>query len=222
MNRTPFIETILANSISGPDIEDASFAAIDREACRTYPDGQWEIIRRMIHTTGDIELAKDIRISEDAIQAGIAALREGKPLYTDSNMIRAGLSLARLRKVNAAYAPDRIFCHVADPDVAELAVRSGLPRSLYAARKAKSTLDGGIALFGNAPVGLLELNRMIIEEGVQPALVLAMPVGFVHVIESKEEFLSLQIPHVAIIGRRGGSGLAVSALHAFCTLADRA
>jgi cobalt/nickel transport system ATP-binding protein/precorrin-8X/cobalt-precorrin-8 methylmutase len=62
---------------------------------------------------------------------------------------------------------------------------------------------------------------MIIEDNLRPALVMAMPVGFVHVVESKEEFLTLQIPHVAVLGRRGGSGLAVSALHALCTLAVR-
>jgi cobalt/nickel transport system ATP-binding protein/precorrin-8X/cobalt-precorrin-8 methylmutase len=62
---------------------------------------------------------------------------------------------------------------------------------------------------------------MIIEDQLLPAVVMAMPVGFVHVIESKEEFLALGIPYVAVTGRRGGSALAVSALHALCTLAAR-
>jgi precorrin isomerase len=220
MNRTAYINTLLAEPVSGPDIEAMSFAIIDREANPSCFDEQWEIVRRMIHTTGDIGLAGTIKVSEDAIQAGVKALREGRPIYADSNMIRAGLSIARLRQANAAYSKEMLHCHVADADVAEMAASTGLPRSLFAVRKAAETLQGGIALFGNAPVGLLELNRMILEDNVRPALVLAMPVGFVHVIESKEEFLTLQIPHVAVIGRRGGSGLAVSALHAFCTLAS--
>jgi precorrin isomerase len=134
-------------------------------------------------------------------------------------MIRAGLSMQRLCSANAGYDAAKVFCHVADADVAEQSAQTNLPRSLFAIRKAKPMLDGGIAVFGNAPVALLELNRMIIEEEIRPALVLAMPVGFVHVIESKEELVSLPIPHVAVIDTRGGSTLAVAALHAFCTLA---
>jgi precorrin-8X/cobalt-precorrin-8 methylmutase len=221
MNKTAHINKLLADPVSGPDIEELSFATIDREARPSSFDEQWEIVRRMIHTTGDIELASVVKISSDAVQAGVNALREGRPIYTDSNMIRAGLSMARLQQANAAYSKEKVHCHVADADIAAMAVSSGLPRSLFAVRKATQMLQGGISLFGNAPVGLLELNRMIIEDDLRPALVMAMPVGFVHVVESKEEFLALQIPYVAVLGRRGGSALAVSALHALCTLAAR-
>ena len=88
-------------------------------------------------------------------------------------------------------------------------------------RKAEGVLNGGIAVFGNAPVALMELNRLIMEEGVRPAVVIAMPVGFVHVVESKEELMSLGVPHITIKGRRGGSPLAVSTVHALCSLAGR-
>lgn len=221
---TPFIHHLLKHPMSGPEIEARSFEIIDSEA----PDRcgfsieQWEIVRRMIHTTGDVNLARSVRVSPDAIGSGIAALQRGAAIYADSNMIRSGLSLARLRSVNPDYAADRITCHVADVDVAQQALQHGLPRSLFAIRKAKARLDGGIAVFGNAPVALLELNRMILEEGIRPALVVAMPVGFVHVVESKEELASLGIPFVGIEGRRGGSTLAVATLHAICTLATRA
>jgi precorrin-8X/cobalt-precorrin-8 methylmutase len=221
MNKQAFIRRLLENPISGPEIETMSFAAIEKEARGDYPEDQWEIIRRMIHTCGDTELAESIKISTDAVAAGVEALQKGALIYVDSNMIRAGLSMARLRSANAGYSAEKIFCHIADPDVAEQAVQDGLPRSLFAIRKARQMLQGGVAVFGNAPVALLELNRMIIEEDLRPALVLAMPVGFVHVIESKEEFLSLNIPHVTLAGRRGGSALAVSALHALCTLASQ-
>jgi precorrin-8X/cobalt-precorrin-8 methylmutase len=221
MNKPAFIRRLLENPISGPEIEALSFAAIEKEARGDYPADPWEIIRRMIHTCGDTELAGFVKISEDAISAGTEALQRGAPIYVDSNMIRAGLSMARLRSANAGYSAEKIFCHIADPDVATQAAEAGLPRSLFAIRKARKMLQGGIAVFGNAPVALLELNRMILEEDLHPALVLAMPVGFVHVIESKEEFLTLNIPSVTLAGRRGGSALAVSALHALCALASR-
>lgn len=217
------IHKLLANPLSGPDIEARSFQIIDEEApdrCGFPPD-EWEIVRRMIHTTGDVGLAKMVRVSPDAIASGIAALANRAPVYADSNMIRSGLSLARLREVNPAYESSDITCHVADADVAPEAKAGGLPRSLYAIRKARPQLDGGIVVFGNAPVALMELNRMIIEEGVRPALVIGMPVGFVHVLESKEELAALGVPFIAIEGRRGGSTLAVATLHALCTLATR-
>ena len=65
-------------------------------------------------------------------------------------------------------------------------------------------------------MALLELNRMILEEGLRPALVIAVPVGFVHVVESKAELMGLDVPCIALEGRRGGSPLAVSVIHALC------
>jgi precorrin isomerase len=126
-----------------------------------------------------------------------------------------------LRSANAGYAPERIVCHVADSDVTKEAEAGHLPRSLFAIRKAKALLHGSIAVFGNAPVALLELNRLVMEENIRPALVIAMPVGFVHVVESKQELMSLGVPFIAIAGRRGGSTLAVSVVHALCGLAAR-
>ena len=214
------IHAFLANPLSGPEIERCSFEIIDTEApAHNVTPDQWHIVRRMIHTAGDLGLAQAVRFTPDAVASGAAALRAGAALYVDSNMIRAGLSLARLRRVNARYAPEKIHCHVADDDVAREALQAGLPRSLFAIRKARAILHGGIVALGNAPVALLELNRMILEEGVRPALVIAMPVGFVHVQESKAELLALPVPSIVVTGRRGGSNLAVSVVHALCTVA---
>ncbi len=217
--RSPFIYNFYALPRSGPQIEAWSFDVIDREAPpHSFGPDEWEVVRRMIHTAGDFTIMKDIRFSADAVPAGVKALRAGRPIYVDSSMIRAGLSLARLRSACVRYSPQSVFCHIADEDVARDAGEAELPRSIFAVRKAKPILTGGIAVFGNAPVALLELNRMIIEDGVQPALVVAVPVGFVHVEESKEEILSLDVPCIVLRGRRGGSTLAVSVIHALCTL----
>ena len=215
-----FIHEFLAHPMSGPEIEKRSFDIIDAEAgAHGFPPDQWEVVRRMIHTVGDLGLARSVRFTADAVAAAARALRAAAPIVVDSNMARAGLSLERLRRVNPAYGPERIHCHVADADVAREAARSHLPRSLFAIRKARPFLEGGIVAFGNAPVALLELNRMMIEEGVRPALVIGMPVGFVHVEESKRELLSLGVPSIVVEGRRGGSPLAVSVVHALCGLA---
>jgi precorrin-8X/cobalt-precorrin-8 methylmutase len=214
------IHTLYEKPMTGEAIEARSFQIIDEEADRHgLSDRQWAVVRRMIHTTADFSLVNDVRFSHDAIDSGIAALRSGTPCLVDSNLIRSGLSLVRLRQVCSQYTAEAVFCHVADKDVAQQSREEGLPRSLFAVRKARHVLDGGIAVFGNAPVALMELNRFIAEEQVKPALVIAMPVGFVHVEESKEELMSLDVPYIAIAGRRGGSPLAVSTVHALCALA---
>lgn len=206
--------------MSGEAIEARSFEIIDQEiGSYSFSPGQWEVVRRMLHTTADFGLVDDVKFSEDAIDSAISALRSGSRIFVDSNMIRSGLSMTRLRQVRSSYGPDDLVCHVADEDVAKKAIERGLPRSLFAVRKAEGVLNGGIAVFGNAPVALMELNRLIMEEGVRPAVVIAMPVGFVHVVESKEELMSIGVPHITIRGRRGGSPLAVSAVHALCSLA---
>jgi precorrin isomerase len=207
---TALIHQLLKSPLSGPEIEARSFAIIDQETPDRggFSPAAWEIVRRMIHTCADPSLATAIKFSDDAIASGTEALRQGQTIYADSNMIRAGLSLARLRNANADYVPQRIVCHVAHSDV-------------FAIRKAQALLHGGIAVFGNAPVALLELNRLVMEENIRPALVIAMPVGFVHVVESKQELMSLGVPFIAIEGRRGGSTLAVSVVHALCGLAAR-
>lgn len=221
-NLKPLIHDFYAAPRSGPEIEAWSFEIIDRESPRhSFSPQKWEVVRRMIHTTGDFSLIGDILFSRGAVASGKIALKKGSPIYTDSNMIRAGLSMERLQSVCSLYRGQMIHCHIADRDVSEAAKASGLPRSIHALRKAKQMLDGSIAVFGNAPIALLEMNRMIVEDGIRPALVVAMPVGFVHVRESKEEILSLDVPAIVLRGRRGGSPLAVSVVHALCTLASR-
>lgn len=205
---------------TGEEIEALSLSIIDKEIPEhSFGPGEWQVVRRMIHTTADLTLINAVRFSAKAIPAGIAALKKGSPIYCDSNMIRSGLSLARLRAVWVSYSEQMIHCYVAHEEVVRESRKSGWPRSIFGIRQARPYLEGAIAVFGNAPLALLELNRMIKEEQVRPALVIAMPVGFVHVVESKEELMSLDIPYITLEGRRGGSPLAVSVIHALCVLA---
>ncbi len=220
-HQKPLIYGLYDRPVSGEAIEVLSLDTIEREAPpHDFAPEEWQVVKRMIHTTADFGIADQIEFSADSVHAACHALRAGSSIFADSNMIRSGISLPRLRQACPAYSPESIRCHVADEDVAAAARKAGLPRSMFAVRKAQTSLHHGIALFGNAPVALLELNRMIIEDGIRPAFVIAMPVGFVHVTESKEEFVSLGIPYVAVRGRRGGSPLAVAALHALCGLAS--
>ncbi|MFQ5432977.1 MAG: precorrin-8X methylmutase [Nitrospinota bacterium] len=219
-NGRPLVHSLYENPLKPEEIEAKSFEAIDREVPdHSYTAEQWVIVRRMLHTTANFALLENIRFSNDAIDGAISALEKGCGIFSDSNMIRAGISESRLRAVYGGYSKDDIVCHVADGDVAKESKNNGLPRSLYAVRKAKEMLNGGIAVFGNAPTALMELSRMIVEDGIKPASVIAMPVGFVNVVESKEELMSQGVPYIAITGRCGGSPLAVSVIHSLCAIA---
>lgn len=227
----PFIHSLYNSPLNGEEIETKSFAAIEAAMRKEVSEREYnkfsisqrQIIRRMIHTGADFRIIANVHFSKDAIDSGIRALKNASSIYVDSNMISAGISLARLRSVNKNYTAEHIKCHVRDQDVAAQAHDKGLPRAIFALRKAKKILgdrfDKSILVFGNSPVGLLELNRMIIEEKAKPALVIGMPVGFVHVEESKEELLSLKVPQIVLKGPRGGSPFAVSVIHAISILA---
>lgn len=218
----PLGRILLENPVSGEEIERLSFERIDREGVRgAMGHEEWTLARRLIHASGDPGLTRALRFSPGWQDAARAALRAGEPIYCDASMARSGISRARLLRATGKEPP--IHCEIADPEVAAQAKASGLPRSVWAARKTAAAFgSGGIWLFGNAPTGLMELVRLHLEEGFQPSLVVAMPVGFVHVVESKDEFLSTGLAGIALAGRRGGSPLVVAALHALCTLLEDA
>ena len=131
-----------------------------------------------------------------------------------TKMIRAGLSIERLKRLNPGYGPESLHCHISDQDVIERAKLEGHTRALCSAEKARPMLDGAIVLIGNAPLALARIARYALEEGVRPALVVGMPVGFVNVVESKELLAQCDVPQIVLEGRRGGSALAVTTLHA--------
>lgn len=200
--------------MSGKEIEEKSFRIIEEEMGEhPFEIRQWRVVRRMIHTCTDLSIAGDILFANAPIEAGLAAMRDGAPIYSDSNMIRSGLSLAKLQSLNSAYSRESIHCYVSDPDVAKTAREKGITRSLAALGKAKGVLGEGIVLIGNAPLALAGIARMIKEENIRPRLVIGMPVGFVHVVESKEMIMAEDVPQIVLRGRRGGSPLAVAALH---------
>lgn len=200
--------------LRGEDVEKESFRIIEEEVGEiNSPPCEWRVIRRLIHAAGDFSLKENVVFAHNPIEAGLRALKEGAPLYSDSNMIRSGVSIHRLRRFYHSYSRDDIHCRVADNDVVRLAVKTGRTRALCALEKSRFILDRAIVLIGNSPLALAGLARMILKGEVRPRLVIAMPVGFVNVIESKQLIMETDIPQIVLQGRRGGSPLAVAALH---------
>lgn len=200
----------------GRSIEDESFAVIDREAgAHAYPPAEWAVVRRVIHATADFELKDLVRFHPDAIRAGIAALRGGCPVVVDVKMIAAGLNEARLAAYGCA-----VHSFISDDDVIATARERQSTRAIEAMAKAHrlGLLDGAVVAIGNAPTALLEVARLIRDAGARPALVLGVPVGFVSAAESKDLTLALDVPHIVVRGRKGGSPIAVAMIHALLLL----
>ena len=201
----------------GGAIESESFRRIDAEADPRmrgrFSDAEWRVARRLVHTTADFSILPELEFSGGAVEAGLAALRRGARIYSDSNMIKSGLSIPKLKRFFPGYERESILCPVADPEVREYAAARGITRALAAVELHAPELEGAVFLCGNAPLALAGVVRLAVERGVVPALIVGMPVGFVNVVESKKLLDLVDIPFVRINGRRGGSPLAVAALH---------
>ncbi len=201
---------------AGRRIEEESFRIIDGEMGQhNFPEDQWRIVRRVIHTTGDFEHADRIRIHPMAVASGIDALGSGKSIIADTRMIEVGLSPWRLR-----WFGNPVIIPVTDPGSQGWAESMGVTRSVAAFRHCGARLNGGIVAIGNAPTALMEVIRLVKEERVRPALVIGIPVGFVQALESKEALWEMKdLPSITILSRKGGSTVAVAVLHALLELA---
>ncbi|PWW32085.1 precorrin-8X methylmutase /cobalt-precorrin 8 methylmutase [Cytobacillus oceanisediminis] len=198
-------------------IEVKSFEMIDEEIGEhSFTEDQYPVVRRVIHASADFELGKSMIFHRDAIRSGIEAVRSGKPVVADVQMIQSGVSKQRIEK----YGGD-VRVYISDPDVMEEAKRLNTTRAIISMRKAIKEADGGIFAIGNAPTALLELIRLIKEGEARPGLVIGLPVGFVSAPESKEELAKLDIPFITNIGRKGGSTVTVAALNAITLLAEQ-
>lgn len=205
---------------AGRAIEHDSFSIIDAEVGRhDYRPEQWPVVRRMIHANADFEFNGLTDFHPDAVAAGLAAiLAGGTRIVADVEMICVGVSAPRL-----AHFGMRTHQFISDADVIERAKAEETTRAVQAMRKAhrQGLLDGAIVGIGNAPTALIEVVRLIREEGARPALVIGMPVGFVSAAESKDLMAELdEVPWIVIRGRKGGSTLVVAAIHALLGLAE--
>ena len=197
------------------DIERTSLAIITEELNQMgliFPENTAPVVKRVIHTTADFDYARNLHFTPGAVAAGIAALRSGTPLITDTTMALAGISKPGLAKLGTT-----ALCYVADPEVAAAAKQQGTTRAVAAVHKAAAAYPGAILAVGNAPTALLTIADQI-EAGLRPALVIGVPVGFVNVVESKERLFAVcqecGVPAIVAMGRKGGSTVAAAICNA--------
>ena len=204
------------------EIERESFSIIREElrAKGVVPAVENEaVILRCIHASADFDYADTLRFTPDAVRQGVAAIRSGTPIVTDTNMAKAGVSRAGLRKFGG-----EVFCFMAEPFIAEQARAEGSTRASAAMNHAAGVVPQAIFAVGNAPTALFALEEQL-RKGLRPSLIIAAPVGFVNVVESKERILraclQYDIPAIVAMGRKGGSSIAAAICNALIyTAAD--
>lgn len=197
------------------DIERTSMAIIESELKAqniTLLPHTEAVVKRVIHTTADFDYAHTLQFTPDAVSLGVAALRRGVPVVTDTNMAKAGISKPSLAKLGL-----QVYCFMADGKVAEQAREEGTTRAVAAMRHAATVLPGALLAVGNAPTALLEIADLI-EKGFRPALVVGVSVGFVNVVESKQRLMQVckaaGVPAIIAMGRKGGSNVAAAICNA--------
>lgn len=197
------------------EIEQQSFDIIDSEAgVHGFSEQAWTVVRRMIHTSADFEYIDTVSISPTAIEQGVQAIRSGKNVITDTNMVKAGVRCREIEKYGGS-----VQCFITDPSLAALAASRGTTRAKAAVDAAVKAMEGGIYVIGNAPTALLRLLELMESGQANPALVIGLPVGFVNAAESKALLCNSKFNHISNQGRKGGSNLAASVVNALIVLA---
>ncbi|MHB8142644.1 MAG: precorrin-8X methylmutase [Thermoleophilia bacterium] len=201
--------------LSQNPIEKQSFEIIDALLGITGSnEPEYQVVRRVIHATGDLSLADALVFSSGAMAMAVAALAKKANIVCDVNMAAAGIEPTANR---LGY---RLDCAVTAPGVARMAQDENITRSAAGIRQlARSRrLDDAVIAIGNAPTALWEVLRLERQEGVRPALVIGVPVGFVGAAESKQALAESDIPHVTLPGNRGGTSIAVAIVNALMRL----
>lgn len=196
--------------VAPAEIEARSMEIIGEElGDRVFPADQLPVIKRAIHTSADFDYADNLVFSPGAVAAGIAAIKGGCTIVTDTQMAFSGVNKKVLEKFGG-----KAVCFMSDPDVAAEAKERGETRATVSMERA-ARLEGPLVLaIGNAPTALVRACELMEEGKLAPALVIGAPVGFVNVVESKELLLTMNVPHIVARGRKGGSNIAAAICNA--------
>lgn len=203
----------------GQQIMMESFRTISGELRKDYPlDHKWALLHA-IHTTADFEMENILYTDPMAVETiyNKVKSRELKTIITDVTMVTSGIRKGALQRLGI-----EAKCYLSDPRIAEMA-QGDLTRTQAGIRLAVEEHPDALYAFGNAPTALMELCDLIRKGKAHPAGIIAAPVGFVHVCESKHMVKPFKgIPKIIVEGRKGGSNLAATLCNAVLTYDDAA
>ena len=203
----------------GQQIMTDSFRTIVGELSRqNYRlDYLWALLHA-IHTTADFDMEKILYTDEGAVETLYNKVKDGtlKTIITDVTMVTSGIRKGALQRLGI-----EAKCYLSDPRVAEFSSANNITRTQAGIRLAVEEHPDALFAFGNAPTALMELCDLIRKGKAKPAGIIAAPVGFVHVKESKHMVKPFKsIPKIIVEGRKGGSNLAATLCNAILTFDD--
>ncbi len=192
------------------EIEARSMEIIGQELQgRTWPEPEFSIVKRCIHTSADFDYADNLCFSQGAARIGTQALKKGASIVTDTRMAASGINKKRLSEYGG-----EVHCFMDAPEVAEEAARRGRTRAAVCMERAAGLSGDLVIAVGNAPTALIRLFELIREGTFRPALIIGAPVGFVNVVEAKELIMTAGVPYIVPRGRKGGSNIAAAICNA--------
>jgi precorrin-3B C17-methyltransferase len=205
----------------GQQIMIESFRTISKELKRQdYPlDHKWALLHA-IHTTADFDMENILYTDDGAVETLYNQVNSGrlKTIISDVTMVTSGIRKGALQRLGV-----EAKCYLSDPRVAEMAEQQGITRTQAGIRLAVEEHPDALFAFGNAPTALMELCELIRKGKAHPAGIIAAPVGFVHVCESKHMVKPFRdIPKIIVEGRKGGSNLAATLCNAILCFDDAA
>lgn len=214
-------EEISEGEKKGQNIMIESFRTIKGELQRKdYPlDHLWALLHA-IHTTADFDMENILYTDDNAVETLYNKVKDGslKTIITDVTMVTSGIRKGALQRLGI-----EAKCYLSDPRVAEMASSLDITRTQAGIRLAVEEHPDALFAFGNAPTALMELCDLIRKGKAHPTGIIAAPVGFVHVRESKHMVKPFrEIPKIIVEGRKGGSNLAATLCNAILTFDDAA
>ena len=191
------------------DIEKRSFEIIESELPHDIDSELAPIIKRAVHTSADFDYVDNLCFSEDVVSKALESIKNGACIVTDTQMAKAGINKAELKKHGG-----EVFCFMSDDDVRDMAKKNGSTRARASMEKAAQMDRPLIFAIGNAPTALIRVYELIQDGLLKPELVIGVPVGFVNVVQSKELIMQCDVPYIVARGRKGGSNVAASLCNA--------
>ena len=203
--------------VAPADIETRSMEIIRSELQEPLDPANEAVILRAIHTTADFDYAKTLTFSPDAVKKGVAALKSGADIVTDTTMALSGINKRVLHKFGG-----EVYNFIADEAVAKEAKARGITRAAVSMERAAAMGKHLVYAIGNAPTALVRLYELWQDGQLPaPALIVGVPVGFVNVVEAKELILTMDCPYIVARGRKGGSNLAAAIVNALLYTASK-
>ena len=200
--------------MKGLSIEKKSFEIIEKKACLDgFTDKQKEIVKRIIHASGDLSIAEEIVFSKNATEIAEKSIKEKWNVVCDVNMVVSGITEAFANKFGL-----KLYSFIHNKEVIEKAKRENKTRAEVSIEVANEMFDKIFFVIGNSPTALLKIIQLHNEGRLKESFIIAFPVGFVDAYESKKKLTETDLEYITNLSTKGGSPWAAAAFRAILKL----